>query len=115
MPVPSDIQTFESSRPTGRDSTLMLVQIELILKQDQPVLRQILKPLGLSYVQFARRLEIDIATLEKYRRGDRQFRFSTHQAKVLIDLLDQVGLTLKDLPDDWIIEKPNRNHIEPSI
>ena len=94
----------------------MLVQIELILKEDQPVLRQILKPLDLSYVQFARRLEIDIATLEKYRRGDRQFRFSTYQAKILIDLLDQVGLTLNDLPDDWIIETQhrNKNHPKPS-
>ena len=83
----------------------MLVQNELIIIKDQPVLKQILKPLGIKYVEFARSLEIDIATLEKYRRGSRQFRFNTRQAKVIINILEQVGLTIDDLPDDWIIEK----------
>lgn len=83
----------------------MVVQNKLMISPDQPVLLQILKPLGLNYVQFARRLNIGISTLENYRRGTRKLRMSTDQVKTLVSLLEEVGLDIRELPDDWILDK----------
>ena len=85
----------------------MVVQDRLTILLDQSVLPQILKPLGLSYVKFARRIGISINTLENYRYGSRQCRLTTAQIKNMIEILDEVGLTFHDLPDDWILDKPN--------
>ena len=87
----------------------MIVQDRLITTSDQPILKQILKPLRLNYTRFAKRLEIDVTTLERYRCGERQLRLNTRQIKIMIELLSEVGLTFSDLPDDWIIEKPPNN------
>lgn len=83
----------------------MVVQCKVVLTNEKPVLLQILKPLGLNYADFARRLEIGISTLENYRRGTRQFRLTTRQIKILISILDEVGIDIRDLPDDWILDK----------
>jgi transcriptional regulator with XRE-family HTH domain len=90
-----------------RDFTSMVVQDRLVISLERPILKQILKLLGFSYVQFAQELDIGITTLEQYRRGTRQFRLNMEQFKTLISLLDEVGLTIHDLPNDWIIDKPN--------
>ncbi len=83
----------------------MMIQEKLILIEDRPILKQIIDRLGLNYTQFAKKMEIALTSLEYYRRGTRQFKLSTRQVKILISLLRQVGLSIEDLPDDWIIEK----------
>jgi transcriptional regulator with XRE-family HTH domain len=83
----------------------MMIQEKLILTQDSPILKQVLKCLGLNYTEFAKKLEMGVTTLEQYRRGTRQFRLTIRQVKILISLLREVGLSIEDLPDDWIIEK----------
>lgn len=94
----------------------MMIQEKLILKQDSAILKQIIQCLDCNYTEFAQVLEIGVSTLEHYRRGTRQFKLSMRQVKILAALLREIGLSLEDLPDDWIIEKPpNHNHIEPSI
>jgi transcriptional regulator with XRE-family HTH domain len=85
----------------------MVVQNRLIISSEQSVLPQILKPLGLNYRQFARRLGLSINTLEKYRYGITKCKLSTPQIKIMIEILEEVGLTFHDLPDDWIVDKPN--------
>ena len=93
-----------------------MIQEKLILKQDSVILKQILECLDCNYTEFAQILGIGRTTLEQYRRGSRQFKLSMRQIKILSHLLREVGLALEELPDDWIIEKPNQtNHIEPSI
>jgi transcriptional regulator with XRE-family HTH domain len=83
----------------------MVVQNRLIISSEESVLPQILKPLGLSYAKFARRIGISISTLEKYRYGLARFKLSTPQIKIMMEILDEVGLTFHDLPDDWILDK----------
>jgi predicted transcriptional regulator len=85
----------------------MVVQERLIISLDQSVLPQILKPLGLNYTKFAERVGIKLSTLEKYRNGTSRLRLSTIQIKNMIEILEEVGLTFHDLPDDWILDKPN--------
>ena len=85
----------------------MVVQNKLVISLDQSVLPQILKPLGLNYAQFARRIGITVTSLERYRYGTRQCRFTTAQWKTLNILFAEAGLDVHDLPDDWIIDKHN--------
>lgn len=82
-----------------------MIQEKLVLTQDCPILKQIIGALGLNYTQFAKRMEMALTSLEYYRRGTRQFKLSTRQIKILISLLQEVGLSIEDLPDDWIIDK----------
>ncbi len=83
----------------------MVIQNKLVLDKNQTVLPQLLKFLGLNYAEFARRINIPVATLENYRYGSRTCRFTTPQIKAIIALLEEAGLTFKDLPDDWILDK----------
>ena len=85
----------------------MVVQNRLIITSDQSVLPQIIKPLGLNYRQFARRIGVSINNLDNYRYGRRQCKFTTAQWKALHILFDEVGLQIEDLPDDWILDKHN--------
>ena len=85
----------------------MVVQDRLVISTDKPILKQILKSLRFSYTKFAKEIGVSIITLEGYRRGTRQFKLNMRQIKTLIALLAEVGLQIEDLPDDWIIDKPN--------
>jgi predicted transcriptional regulator len=88
-----------------RKFTSMMIQEKLILTQDRPILKQIIDRLGLNYTEFAKKMEIALTSLEYYRRGTRQFKLSTRQFKILLSLLREVGLTIEELPDDWIVER----------
>ena len=85
----------------------MIVQNKLSLSLEKPILRQILNMVGLSYVEFAQLLNINIKTLEHYRSGYSKPRFSISQIKAMLLILDAAGINIHDLPDDWIIDKPN--------
>jgi transcriptional regulator with XRE-family HTH domain len=85
----------------------MIVQNRLSIISDQPILRQILKSLDLSYVQFAQKMNMSISTLEHYRSGYSKPRFSISQIKAMLLILDEAGVNIHDLPDDWIIDKHN--------
>jgi hypothetical protein len=69
------------------------------------VLDQLLDAWHLDYVAFSDYLGLDRRNLWRYRTGKREFRLNMQQMAKLDELLGQVGLRFKDLPDDWFLDK----------
>ncbi len=79
------------------------------LSQDKPVIEQILEAHNFSYNDLADVLEINSETLRRYRKGERDFRLSMRQIKIINDLLLPFNINICELPDDWILEKKQEN------
>jgi DNA-binding XRE family transcriptional regulator len=68
---------------------------------DVPTLKQVRERLGMTQEEFGRALGISNNTISRYERGVHQrIKFTIAQMKRLQDLLEQAGLSIKDLPDD---------------
>jgi succinate dehydrogenase flavin-adding protein (antitoxin of CptAB toxin-antitoxin module) len=76
----------------------------LYLATDRPVLHQLLEAWDINFTEFSRILEVKDKTLLRYRKGQRKFTLNTKQIKILHKMLDEIGLSFDDLPDDWIVE-----------
>ena len=75
------------------------------LLQEKSVIEQLLEVHEMSYNELAEALEIKPETLRRYRRGERDFRLSMSQIKLINNLLEPLKIKIYDLPDDWILEK----------
>ncbi|MCA1991879.1 MAG: helix-turn-helix transcriptional regulator [Coleofasciculus sp. S288] len=66
-----------------------------------PTLKQVRERLGMSQGEFADALGYARNTINRYERGRiSRINFSIAQIKRLIQLLEQAGLSIDDLPDD---------------
>lgn len=54
----------------------------------------------MNQTQFAQALGVRRATISDWERGIYNPSLTIHQIKILADLLEQVNLQFKDLPDD---------------
>jgi transcriptional regulator with XRE-family HTH domain len=83
--------------------------IDLSRGDGKTVLGQLLAEWTLDYVQFSRLLGLDRRSLWRWRSGQRECRLSMRQIKTLEKLLEKSGLRLADLPEDWILDHPEKN------
>lgn len=72
---------------------------------DRSVLDQLLEQRKLTNKDFAKMLGIQYRSFMRYREGNREFRLNTNQMKIFDNFLREMGLSLSDLPDDWIQDK----------
>ena len=68
------------------------------------MIEQILEAHNFSYNELADILGINSETLRRYRKGERDFRLSMRQIKIINDLLLPLNINICELPDDWILE-----------
>lgn len=62
-----------------------------------------------DYSDFSKFLGIHRDTLFRYRSGKRQCRFDMKQIKALLNLLDELQISIFELEDDWILDKADKN------
>jgi transcriptional regulator with XRE-family HTH domain len=68
---------------------------------DVPTLKQLRERLGLTQEEFGNALGITRNTISRYEAGrHKQIKFSIAQVKRLVELMEQAGLSIKDIPDD---------------
>jgi transcriptional regulator with XRE-family HTH domain len=68
---------------------------------DVPSLKQLRERLGLTQEEFGNALGIARNTISRYESGrHKQIKFSIAQVKRLVELMEQAGISIKDLPDD---------------
>lgn len=66
-----------------------------------PALKQVRERLGMTQEEFGQSLGITRESISRYERGrHKRIKFTIAQMKRLQDLLEQAGMTIKDLPDD---------------
>jgi DNA-binding XRE family transcriptional regulator len=65
-----------------------------------PTLKQVREKLRMTQEEFGRELGISNNTISRYERGIHKITFTLAQMKRLQDLLEQAGMSIKDLPDD---------------
>jgi len=65
-----------------------------------PTLKQVREQLGMTQEQFAQALGITRETIGRHERGLHRIRFTITQMKRLQELLEEAGMSIKDLPDD---------------
>jgi DNA-binding XRE family transcriptional regulator len=66
-----------------------------------PALKQVREKLEMTQEEFGQALGISNNTISRYERGvHKNITFTITQVKRLQDLLEQAGMTIKDLPDD---------------
>ncbi len=70
-----------------------------------PTLKQVRERLGMTQEEFAQAVGLSRNTIGRYERGEHQrLTLSVAQIKRLVELVEQAGLSIKDLPDDidWL-------------
>ena len=66
-----------------------------------PTLKQVRERLGMTQEEFAQAVGLSRNTIGRYERGEHQrLTLSVAQIKRLVELVEQAGLSIKDLPDD---------------
>jgi DNA-binding XRE family transcriptional regulator len=66
-----------------------------------PTLKQVRDRLGMTQEQFANALGLSRNTIGDYERGKhRKLQLSMAQMKKLFELMEQAGLSIKELPED---------------
>ena len=74
---------------------------KLNFNPDVPTLKQVREKLGMTQEDFGQALGISNNTISRYERGvHKNITFTLAQMKRLQDILEQAGMTLKDLLDD---------------
>ena len=90
-------QFDESSNQLG----IMVEEKKLNFNPDVPTLKQVRERLGMTQEEFGQALGISGNTISRYERGVHQhIKFTIAQMKRLQELLEQAGLSIKDLPDE---------------
>lgn len=84
-------------------------RIDLSRGNGKTVLEQLLNEWNLDYIKFSKLLGFNRISLWQYRIGRREFRLSMTQIKTLESMLKEIGLSLVDLPDDWILDDPENS------
>ncbi|MBD0346838.1 MAG: helix-turn-helix transcriptional regulator [Coleofasciculus sp. Co-bin14] len=65
-----------------------------------PTLKQVRDRLGMTQEQFANTLGISRRTITSYENGEHQrISLSVSQIKRLVELMEEAGLPIKDLPE----------------
>ena len=82
-----------------------MIEENLHLSPNIPVLEQLIRKHGITYKELAIRLGTTERTLQRIRKGDIGLKLSMQQIKVLVELLEPFEEKLEDLPNDWILEK----------
>jgi predicted transcriptional regulator len=80
-------------------------KVRLVLNSDKSVFRQLLEYWDINLSQFAAKLNISPKSFYNYHHGRSTFNMDLKQVKQLERMLQEVGLTFNDLPDDWMIDK----------
>jgi DNA-binding XRE family transcriptional regulator len=76
-------------------------EVQTDFNPDVPILKQLRERLGLTQQEFGNALGIARNTISRYESGrHKQIKFSITQVKCLIELMEQAGISIKDLPDD---------------
>ncbi|GAB4201553.1 MAG: hypothetical protein Fur006_54110 [Coleofasciculaceae cyanobacterium] len=66
-----------------------------------PTLKQVRDRLGMTQEQFANALGLSRHTINRYESGKHQrLQLSMAQVRKLVDLMEQAGLPIKELPED---------------
>ncbi|GAB4201557.1 MAG: hypothetical protein Fur006_54120 [Coleofasciculaceae cyanobacterium] len=66
-----------------------------------PTLKQVRDRLGMTQEQFAHALGLSRNTIGSYESGKHQrLQLSMAQVRKLVDLMEQAGLPIKELPED---------------
>ena len=66
-----------------------------------PTLKQVRDRLGMTQEQFAKALGLSRHTINRYESGKHQrLQLSIAQVRKLVDLMEQAGLPIKELPED---------------
>lgn len=66
-----------------------------------PALKQVRERLGMTQEEFGQALGITRESISRYERGvHKRIKFTIAQMKRLQDILEQAGMTIRDLPDD---------------
>lgn len=73
---------------------------KLNFNPDVPTLKQVREKLGMTQEEFGRALGISNNTISRYERGLHKITFTLAQMKRLQDLLEQAGISIRDLPND---------------
>lgn len=74
---------------------------KLNFNPDVPTLKQVREKLGMTQEEFGRALGISNNTISRYERGvHKNITFTLAQMKRLQDLLEQAGMSIRDLPND---------------
>ncbi|HEY9635904.1 MAG TPA: helix-turn-helix transcriptional regulator [Coleofasciculaceae cyanobacterium] len=63
-------------------------------------LKELRECLGMTQEEFARELGTTRETIGRHERGVHRIRFTFAQVKRLVELIEQAGISIKDLPDD---------------
>jgi transcriptional regulator with XRE-family HTH domain len=76
-------------------------EVQIDFNPDVPSLKQLRERLGLTQEEFGNALGIARNTISRYESGrHKQIKFSIAQVKRLVELMEQAGISVKDLPDD---------------
>ncbi|HEY9710506.1 MAG TPA: helix-turn-helix transcriptional regulator [Oculatellaceae cyanobacterium] len=65
---------------------------------NEPILKQVRERLGMTQEEFARELGMTRETIGRHERGVHRIRFTISQVQQLVELMEQAGLSIKDLP-----------------
>jgi transcriptional regulator with XRE-family HTH domain len=66
-----------------------------------PTLKQVRERLGMTQEEFANALGLSRNTIGRYESGKHQrLQLSMGQVRKLVDLMEQAGLPIKELPED---------------
>ncbi len=66
-----------------------------------PTLKQVRERLGMTQEEFAQAVGLSRNTIGRYERGEHQrLTLSVAQIKRLVELMEQAGISIKDIPDD---------------
>ncbi len=63
-------------------------------------LKELRERLEMTQEEFARELGTTRETIGRHERGVHRIRFTFAQVKRLVELIEQAGISIKDLPDD---------------
>ena len=85
----------------------MLITDKMVNNQDSnfnpnvPTLKQVHDRLGITQEEFANALGLSRNTIGRYESGKHQrLQLSMAQVRKLVDLMEQAGLPIKELPED---------------
>jgi len=69
-------------------------------KPESAILKQLRERLKMTQEELATELGTTSRTIRRHETGERQIRFSLPQIKRLIELMQRVGMSIDDLPDN---------------
>ncbi|MEP0835270.1 helix-turn-helix transcriptional regulator [Microcoleus sp. AS-A8] len=85
----------------GSSIAKMVDDKNLNFNPNVPTWKQVRERLGMTQEEFAQAVGLSRNTIGRYERGEHhRLTLSASQIKRLVELMEQAGISIKDLPDD---------------